>query len=50
MRKITIVQLNWNGRGDNRTFTRWAKPEQLQYKLRRISEAYNMDHTTVTVS
>lgn len=47
MIKVTVTQINWNGRGDNRSFTYWVKPDRLARRLARIEQAYNMDHTTV---
>lgn len=50
MRKITIVQKNWDGQGNDRTFTRWVKLGQIRLALDSIARAYNMDHTEVSVT
>lgn len=50
MNKIQVTQKNWNGKGDNRTFTYWVKTGQVALKLRDISRAYNMDNTEVAVT
>lgn len=49
MRKITVTQKNWNGKGDDRSFTYWVKPDQVPLKIRDIERAYNMDATEVTI-
>lgn len=49
MREITITQKNFDGKGNDRVFREWVKPDAVALRIRRIEQAYNMDHTTVTV-
>lgn len=49
MTRITITQIDWNGHGDERILTRWVRPSDVEYTLRRIAAAFNMDHTVVKV-
>lgn len=46
---ITITQLDNDGI-PWRTFTRTVKPEGVYMAMESIQRAYNMDHTTVTIS
>lgn len=41
-RHITVTQINWNGRGDNRSFDSWIPGDQVDAKLDRIAQGYNM--------
>ena len=50
MPKITVTQKNYDGAGNNRTFTRWVKRGQADITVRRMARAYNPDHTEITVS
>lgn len=39
--KIVVTQLDWNGRGDDRSFTYWPEATDLDGKIFRIVRAYN---------
>jgi hypothetical protein len=47
MRKITVIQENFDGRGNDREFTYWVKPGQVDLKVRDLNRAFNMDHTRI---
>ena len=48
---ITVIQVNWNGKGDDRSFKYFAKDaDELGAKLDRIERAYNMDSTLIKIS
>lgn len=50
MRQIKVTQINWNGKGGNRTFDYWVKPDQVDLKIRDIERAFNMDHTKIEIA
>jgi len=49
MAKVTATQINWDGKGNNRTFTRWVKRGQAELTARQMARAYNLDHTEIKI-
>jgi len=45
MVKITIIQRNFDGQGNDRKRVRWVKRGQVEITIQRLSQAYNLDHT-----
>jgi hypothetical protein len=49
MPKIVITQKNFDGAGGDRVHSMWVARGQAEITVRRKSQAYNMDHTTIEV-
>jgi hypothetical protein len=49
MREIKIVQRNYDGQGNDRTFRFWRKADEVDTFVERKSRAFNMARTTITV-
>lgn len=49
MRKITIIQRDYDGNGTDRTSVLWVKSAEAEGFLRRKERAYNLDHTEFIV-
>lgn len=49
MRNILVTQINFDGQGNDRTFSYWVKPDQVELKVRDLNRAYNMDRTKIEI-
>lgn len=47
--KVVAIQRNFDGQGNDRRHTRWVKPDQVDLTVQRMSRAYNLDHTDITI-
>lgn len=49
MPKIITTQKNFDGKGNDRVFTRWVKPGQAEITVQRMSRAYKAESTEFSI-